>query len=210
MSPCHDEDVGCFIRSIVVLELAAVEVAARPELGDFFLAHLLAGRLQGRAVELADLLEAFLVALLLHVVREASKAKIGSGRFGYDDRWVGDGKREVDPVTRRSRESAVGDKPSRAHLHDEEDGHAETDTKADDGGKDDGDGFLVESHLRELRGGGGHRGVAAATGQSHRAGGTGRREAHGLAGAAHSRSHGSGRRRAERDGLARDSGHRFN
>ena len=96
VSPCHDEDVGCFIRSIVVLELAAVEVAARPELGDFFLAHLLAGRLQGRAVELADLLEAFLVALLLHVVREASKAKIGSGRFGYDDRWVGDGKREVD------------------------------------------------------------------------------------------------------------------
>ena len=65
VSPCHDDDVGCFVRLIVVLELAAVEVAAGPELGDFLLAHLLAGRLQGRAVELADLLEALLVALLL-------------------------------------------------------------------------------------------------------------------------------------------------
>ena len=98
VSPCHDEDVGCFIRSIVVLELAAVEVAARPELGDFFLAHLLAGRLQGRAVELADLLEALLVALLLRVARNASKAEIGSGRLGRDGRGVGDGKRAVDHV----------------------------------------------------------------------------------------------------------------
>ena len=138
VSWCHDDDVGCFTRLIVVLELAAVEVAAGPELGDFFLAHLLAGRLQGRAVELADLLEALLVALLLHIARDASNADIGSGRLGRDGRGVGDGKREVEPVTRRSRESAVGDKPSRAHLHDEEDGHAETGTEADDGGDDDG------------------------------------------------------------------------
>lgn len=98
MSPCHDDDVGCFVGLIVVLELAAVEVAAGPELGDFLLAHLLAGRLQGRAVELADLLEALLVALLLRVARNASKAKSGSGRLGRDGRGVGDGKRAVDHV----------------------------------------------------------------------------------------------------------------
>ena len=98
VSPCHDDDVGCFVRLIVVLELAAVEVAAGPELGDFLLAHLLAGRLQGRAVELADLLEALLVALLLRVARNASEAEIGSGRLGRDGRGVGDGKRAVDHV----------------------------------------------------------------------------------------------------------------
>jgi hypothetical protein len=63
------------------------------------------------------------------------------------------------------REALQVDKPSReTHLHDEEDGHAETGAEADDGGDDDGDGLLIESHLRELGDGGGHRGIAAATG----------------------------------------------
>ena len=50
---------------VVVLELAAVEVARGAKILDLLLRHLLAGGLERRAVELTDLLEALLVALLL-------------------------------------------------------------------------------------------------------------------------------------------------
>ena len=70
--------------------------------------------------------------------------------------------------------SGKADKPGgRTHLHHEEDGDAETGAEADDRGDDDGDCFLAQSNLRELGGGAGDRGVAAARARRHNAGGAG-------------------------------------